>query len=148
MKGHFMLKKALPLSLLVLTLAGTVAAAESLSYCASDTETGDQCRKIKIQNKSSALVKTVIVTQRKTGNVCTRDERKLKDNLKRNDKFSVFLTPTCSYKIRFKTESPCSGDSTAYMTPNKFSKGMDTVLLKSDCYTLQTKVLKETNDQG
>lgn len=29
------------------------------------------------------------------------------------------------------------------MTPNKFSEGMDTVLLKSDCYNLQTKVLKQ-----
>ena len=114
-------------------------ALEARRAAASDA----QCQKIKIQNRSSALVKTVIVTQQKTGNACTRDERKFKDNLKRNDKFWVSMTPTCTYKIRFKTESPCSGDSTAYMTPNKFSKGMDTVLLKSDCYNLQTKVLKQ-----
>ena len=142
-----MLKRVLPLSLIVLTLVGTAVAAESANYCASDADTGDQCRQIKIQNKSSALVKTVIVTQQKSGGVCAKDERKFKDNLHRNDKFWVSMTPTCTYKIRFKTESPCKGDSTAYMTPNKFSKGMDTVILKSDCYTLQTKVLKETSTQ-
>ncbi len=138
-----MLQNILPLSLFLLTVAGTETAAESPTYCSAETDSGENCREIKIQNKSSALVKTVIVTQQKSNDTCARDERKFKDNLDRNDKFWVSMTSTCTYKIRFKTESPCSGDSTAYMTPNKFSKGMDTVILKSDCYNLQTKVLKQ-----
>lgn len=97
-----MLKTLLPISVMVLALAGPAVAAESANYCAPDTDTDDPCLQIKIQNTSSALVKTVIVTQKKSGDVCTYDARKFKDNLDRNDKYWVYMTPICTYKIRFK----------------------------------------------
>lgn len=138
-----MLQKTLPVSLIALTLTGAPAQAGPAYFCSPyswDKTYDPACREVKIQNKSSALVKAVIVTQQTSGDACARDERKFKDNLKRNDTLWVFLTPECSYKIRFKTESRCRGDSTAYMTPNKFSKSMDTVLLKSNCDNLKTEV--------
>jgi hypothetical protein len=133
-----MLTKAACLSLVSLVLSGT-AIADQYSFCADDAEkTSDTCSKIKVINKINVKVRSVNFIQLPTDGACSKDERNFSENLYEGEYGYVYIDPTCNYKVRFITSKGCSGDSTAYITPEKLASGKNTVSLEGKCETLKT----------
>ena len=111
------------------------------SFCPTAAKPeSDTCKSLKLFNRSNDTVKAINIIQQPNEAGCTKDERRYTKNLEDETIRLVTVNPTCKYKIRFKTSSRCSGDSTAYMTPRKFAENKNTVYLKGNCKNLKTEV--------
>ncbi len=131
-----MLQKLVPLSLISIALIGS-AGAQVQDYCPSS---GADCRIVNISNWSGALVNKVNIIQQPTDGACAKDDRTVNQQMARSVEFQVRVNKACKYKIKFKTVSQCTGDKTAFFTPNKFSKGASEALLEGECSDLKTRV--------
>ncbi|MEL6724369.1 MAG: hypothetical protein AAFP81_11350 [Pseudomonadota bacterium] len=120
---------------------GSAAADSSYNSCPAGAKPeSETCKTLKLFNKAGVTAKSVNVIQQPNEAGCTKDERHYSENLGDEEILRVKVDPRCKYKIRFKTKSSCSGDSTAYMTPSKFADGKNTVFLHGKCSSLKTKV--------
>ena len=103
----------------------------------------DECSEIKIQNSSSALVTSVVITQEKTGGKCALDERTVSQNLTggttSSESFKILANARCQYKVQFKTTNGCTGDKTTHMRTAQLEKGLSSVALKGACGSLKVK---------
>ena len=131
-----MFPKLCSFSLFSLALIGS-AAAQSTDYCPPD---GADCKTVNISNWSGALVKNVNIIQQTSDGACPKVERTFPENLSTREEFSVRLNKACKYKVKFRTVSQCTGDKTAYFTPEKFSNGVSEALLRGECSDLKAKV--------
>lgn len=128
-----------------LALIGIAAADSGTSgdtnFCPTGTKPeSETCKTLKLFNRAGTTVKAVNVIQQPNEGACAKDERHYPENLGDEEILRITVNPACKYKIRFKTKSKCSGDSTAYMTPSKFADNKNTVLLHGKCESLKTKV--------
>lgn len=135
----------------VASLLAAPALAEN--FCASDAD----CKGLKIENNSSALVKQVRVDQEKTDGACEAVTQTFSQNLVgvnitdgelRGESFTVSVNPSCKYKIKYGTTSGCKGDKVTHMTPSNFKNDKDLVQLIGACGTLKTKKLEEFSAYG
>ncbi len=133
-----MLKRAVPLSLISLALAGTVSADPDEMFCTRQTP----CIPSFIWNESQENMNSVTVIQQPTDGACTKDKRKINKKLKWLDMLEVGVNPNCKYTIEFNAGSDCKGDKKAYFTPTKFEEGRNNAKIKGKCNNLRTAVSK------
>ncbi len=131
-----MIQKLVPLSLFSIALLGS-ATAQVEDYCPSS---GADCRIVNVSNASSARVNKVNIIQQPTDGACSKDERTVKQEMAPSVEYQIRVNKACKYKVKFKTVSQCTGDKTAYFTPDKFSNGASEVLLEGECSDLKTRV--------
>lgn len=131
-----MLQKCVSISLFSLALIGS-AAAQVEDYCPSS---GADCRIVNISNASGATVNKVNIIQQPTDGACAKDDRTVKQEMAPSVEYQVRLNKACKYKVKFKTVSQCTGDKSAYFTPEKFSNGASEALLRGECSDLKAKV--------
>lgn len=129
-----MLKKAVFLSFASIALLGSASAELKTSYC----DVG-KCSKVKIKNNATVVVKSVTIIQQPTDGQCTKDERKISENLTRGFSHMIRVRDDCKYTVKFKTTSGCTGDKSAKLTPKKLQKAKDQVELTGACGSLKIK---------
>ncbi len=123
-----------------------IAAAEvktdaDTNFCPAATKPeSETCRTLKLFNVSGVSAKAVNVIQQPNEAGCAKDERTITQNIPDQEILRITVSPVCKYKVRFKTKSACSGDSTAYMTASKFAENKNTIFLAGKCSQLKTKV--------
>jgi len=123
------------------TAAADVKTDADTSFCPAGAKPeSETCKTLKLFNQSGVSAKAVNVIQQPNEAGCTKDERRFTDNIPDGRILQIQVNPACKYKIRFKTKSACSGDSTAYMTPSKFAENKNTVYLTGKCPQLKTEV--------
>lgn len=136
-----MFLRTLSASAIAIAWVSSAAADSSSNFCPAGAKPeSETCKTLKLFNKSGVTAKAVNVIQQPNETGCTKDERHYSENLGDEEIFRLKVAPKCKYKIRFKTKSDCSGDSTAYMTSSKFADGKNTVFLHGECENLKTKV--------
>jgi hypothetical protein len=131
-----MLQKVVSISLFAITIAGS-AAAQVEDYCPSSSA---DCRIVNVSNASGATVNKVNIIQQPTDGACAKDDRTIKREMAPSVEYQVRVNKACKYKVKFKTVSQCTGDKTAYFTPDKFSSGASEVLLHGDCSDLKASI--------
>lgn len=139
-----MIVRSLITAAAIVAISGAAHASEG--YC----DAGEKdCTSVKIFNGSSALVKSVKVTQQTTDGACEKVEHKYSKNLSTVGGGSVGIRPksitlhfknTCRYKVKFKTTSGCTGDKVGHIGPSAFAKGKNAVGLLHDCGSLKVGV--------
>lgn len=111
------------------------------NFCTTATQPeGGTCKTLKLFNQSGVSAKAVNVIQQPNEAGCTKDDRRFTKNIPDQRILQIKVNTACKYKVRFKTKSRCSGDSTAYMTARKFAENKNTVFLKGKCTNLKTEV--------
>ena len=131
-----MLQKCVSISLFSLALIGS-AAAQVEDYC---PPSGADCRIVNISNASGATVNKVNIIQQPTDGACAKDDRTVNQEMAPSVEYQVRVNKACKYKVKFRTVSQCTGDKTAYFTPEKFSNGVSEALLRGECSDLKAKV--------
>lgn len=103
------------------------------------------CARLQIKNQSAVVVKSVKITQEKTGDACDEVKNTYTQNLAavgggqtgmKGESFKISVYPTCKYKIQFRTTSGCTGDKTTHMAPEDFTNGKTTAALQDGCGSL------------
>lgn len=135
-----MLTKALFLSLSTIALLGAATAETKADFCLEESN----CTRISLRNLATVVVKSVTVTQHTTDGACQKEKRKISKNLPVQQSYSIRVAPTCSYHIKFKTTSGCSGDKKGKITPSNMSNEKNTVSLEGACGTLNVRTYKRT----
>lgn len=139
-----MIVRSLITAAAITALAGAAHATEG--YCDADEE---GCTQVKIFNGSSALVKSVKVTQQTTEGACDVVEHKYSKNLStvgggsagiRPKSITLHFSDTCRYKVKFKTTSGCTGDKVGHIGPSRFAEGQNAVGLLHDCGSLKVGI--------
>lgn len=133
-----MLIKALFVSLASAAFLGTATAEIRAGFCQDDSD----CKRINLRNLATVVVKSVSVAQHATDGVCQEDKRNISENLPVQQSYSIRVDPNCSYHIKFKTTSGCTGDKKGKITPANMSNGKNTVSLEGACGTLNVRTYK------
>ena len=139
-----MLKRVSLLALLAGAISPPTFAQEDYNTYQADFCTApSECSDIKIQNSSSAIVTSVVITQEQTGGKCTLEESTVTQNLTggttTSESYKIRVNPHCQYKVKFKTTSGCAGDKTTHMKAPQIQKGLKLVQLKGGCGSLKVK---------
>lgn len=135
-----MLIKALLLSLTSMAVLGTATAETKADFC----QEGGDCTRINLRNLATVVVKSVTVTQHATDGICQSDKRNISKNLPVQQSYSIRVDPNCSYHIKFKTTSGCTGDKKGKITPSNMLNQKNTVSLEGACGTLNVRTYKRT----
>lgn len=132
--------KMIGLTTLVFALAGQALAQDN--FCRDATG----CERLQIKNQSAVVIKSVKITQEKTGDACDEVKNTYSQNLAavgggqqgmKGESFKISVYPTCKYKIQFRTTSGCTGDKTTHMAPEDFTNGKTTAALQDGCGSLK-----------
>lgn len=125
---------------------GPVAQASEVNFCDSDD---NGCLKAWVENRSSALVTAVNITEQHGDDSCEGGLKKTQDNnmvggagAAEGAEFSFRAKKICKYKVKFKTTSGCTGDKVQHLTPSDFKDGYYVVKLDNACGTLNAKKSK------
>ena len=121
---------------------GTATAEIKANFCHEDSA----CKRINLRNLASVVVKSVTVTQHATDGVCQKDKSNIAKNIPGQQSYSIKVDPNCSYHIKFKTTSGCTGDKKGKITPSNMSNGKNTVSLEGACGSLNVRTYKRDID--
>lgn len=135
-----MLKKSLCLLLASFVLWETATAETKADFCDENSD----CTRINLRNLATVVVKSVTVTQHSTDGICQKDKRNISENLPVQQSYSIQVDPNCSYHIKFKTTSGCTGDKKGKLTPANMSNEKNTVSLEKACGTFSVRTYKRT----
>lgn len=109
-----MFKKTVFLSIAAFAVLGTANAVPKTSFCE-----GNACTQVKIKSSATVVVKSVTVIQQTKNGKCTKEERKVSENLTAGQSYSIVIREDCNYKFKFKTTSGCTGDKSKTLTPEQ-----------------------------
>mgnify|MGYP001794449408 FL=1 len=140
-------------------LAAMTAGAAAVSAHASEVDFCQYgeggCTKVWIENESSALVKSVDITEQHGDDSCnggfklTQESNKVGGGgLSEGASFAAYILKKCRYKFKFKTTSGCTGDKTQHLEPEDMSDGYEVVRLTKACGTLDAKKAKNRSNYG
>jgi len=122
---------------------GPIAQASEVNFCDSED---NGCLKVWVENRSSALVTAVNITEQHGDDSCEGGLKKTQDRnmvggagAAEGAEFSFRAKEICKYKVKFKTTSGCSGDKVQHLTPSNFEDGYHVVKLDNACGTLNAK---------
>ncbi|MEL7108782.1 MAG: hypothetical protein AAGL99_05910 [Pseudomonadota bacterium] len=130
----------------ILASAGTAHASE-INFCDSD-EGG--CIKAWVENRSSALVTAVNITEQNGDDSCDGGLKKTEEKnmvggarVAEGAEFAFYAKKICKYKVKFKTTSGCTGDKVQHLKPSDFADGYYVVKLNNACGTLNANKSKK-----
>lgn len=130
---------------LALICAGSAYASE-VNFCDAD-EGG--CTKAWVENRSSALVTAVNITEQHGDDSCEGGLKKTQEQnmvggarVAEGAEFAFYAKKICKYKIKFKTTSGCTGDKVQHLKPSDFEDGYFVVKLNNACGTLNANKSK------
>lgn len=137
---------------LVAGAAALGAQADEVDFCQYG-EGG--CKRVWVENESSALVKSVDITEQHGNDSCNGGFKLTQEKnmvggggLTEGATFSVNVLSKCRYKFKFKTTSGCTGDKTQHLEPEDMSDGYYVVRLVNACGTLNAKKSKHRSNYG
>lgn len=135
-----MSNKAFFLSIASVAFLQTATAEIKSDFC----QEGSNCTRVNLRNLATVVVTSVTVTQHATNGTCQKDKRNISKNLPVQQSYSIRVDPKCSYHIKFKTTSGCSGDKKGKITPSNMLNGKNTVSLEGGCGTLNVRTYQRT----
>ncbi|MEM9572424.1 MAG: hypothetical protein AAF996_13250 [Pseudomonadota bacterium] len=126
------------------------AQASEVNFCEAGT---DGCLKAWVENRSSALVKAVNITEQNGDDSCDGGLKKTQERnmvggagAAEGAEFAFYAKTICKYKVKFKTTSGCTGDKVQHLTPSDFDDGYFVVKLDNACGTLNAKKSKRRSE--
>jgi len=129
----------------ILASAETAHASE-INFCDADEA---RCTKAWVENRSSALVTAVNITEQHGDDSCDGGLKKTQEQnmvggarVAEGAEFAFYAKKFCKYKVKFKTTSGCTGDKVQHLKPSDFADGYYVVKLNNACGTLNANKSK------